>query len=108
MYAIRSYYASGSGKTTFLNITGLLDTFDGGRYMLDGEDVSKLSDVQMSRIRNSKIGFIFQTFNLLPRTDALRNVELPLVYSGLSRQERLERARDALEAVGLADRNNFV
>ena len=74
---------SGSGKTTFLNVAGLLDTFDGGRYELDGQDVSRLSDAEMSRIRNSKIGFIFQTFNLIPDLDVFDNVDVPLRYRGL-------------------------
>jgi putative ABC transport system ATP-binding protein len=93
---------SGSGKTTFLNVAGLLDTFDGGDYLLDGENVSRLGDDQMSRIRNRKIGFVFQSFNLLPRTTAQRNVELPLVYGGEG--NRAARARAALERVGLGNR----
>jgi putative ABC transport system ATP-binding protein len=95
---------SGSGKTTFLNVAGLLDTFDSGTYELDGKDVSRLSDDEMSRFRNHKIGFVFQSFNLVARTSALANVELPLAYAGLGRRERRARAVAALAAVGMEDR----
>jgi putative ABC transport system ATP-binding protein len=95
---------SGSGKTTFLNVAGLLDTFEHGTYELDGQDVSRLSDDEMSRFRNHKIGFVFQSFNLVARTSALANVELPLAYAGLGRRERRARAVAALAAVGMEDR----
>jgi putative ABC transport system ATP-binding protein len=95
---------SGSGKTTFLNVAGLLDTFDDGVYTLDGEDVSRLSDDQMSRIRNRKIGFIFQSFNLIPDLDVFDNVDVPLRYRGLSGAERKTRIEKALEQVGLSSR----
>lgn len=98
---------SGSGKSTLMNILGCLDRPSEGQYLLAGQDVSGLDKVQLAAIRNRRIGFIFQSFNLLPRTDALRNVMLPLVYkrgNGLSLKAREERAMAALEAVGLADR----
>ncbi len=98
---------SGSGKSTLMNILGCLDRPTDGRYLLAGEDVSGLNKVQLAVIRNRRIGFVFQSFNLLPRTSALRNVMLPLVYkreNGLSPQEREQKALAALEAVGLADR----
>lgn len=95
---------SGSGKSTLMNIIGALDRPSLGDYHLEGEDVSMMTDNQLADIRNRKIGFVFQTFNLLPRKTALRNVELPLLYSGLQRKERLEKAEAVLEKVGLADR----
>jgi len=95
---------SGSGKSTLMNILGCLDTPTGGSYILNTHDVSKLKDDQLAEIRNKEIGFIFQTFNLLPRYSALENVALPLVYSGWSKKDRNEKAAEVLESVGLADR----
>jgi putative ABC transport system ATP-binding protein len=95
---------SGSGKTTFLNIAGLLEEFTGGEYLLDEQDVRDLSDDARSRLRNQKIGFIFQGFNLLPDLDVYHNVEVPLRYRGLSRAERKQRIEEALGQVGLAGR----
>ena len=95
---------SGSGKSTLMNMIGCLDTPDGGRYWLNGELVSDMNDRQLARIRNSEVGFVFQTFNLLPRANALHNVEMPLIYGGMKRKDRLERAAAALTRVGLADR----
>ncbi len=95
---------SGSGKSTMMDILGCLATPTAGEYFLEGEEVGKLSDNRLADIRNKKIGFVFQSFNLLPRTSALHNVELPLIYSGLGRKERKRRAFESLEAVGLADR----
>ena len=96
--------ASGSGKSTLMNIIGCLDTGSAGRYLLDGVDVRTLVDRQLSYVRNRKIGFIFQSFNLIPRTTALRNVELPLAYAGVPAVVRRERALAALDRVGLSDR----
>src|SRR5438309_386152 len=95
---------SGSGKSTLMHIIGCLDSPSTGKYWLDGEDVAELSARQLARIRNQKIGFVFQTFNLLPRATILKNVELPLLYAGLGREERRERAFKALQRVGLEKR----
>jgi putative ABC transport system ATP-binding protein len=95
---------SGSGKTTFLNVAGLLDSFDQGTYFLDGLDVSRLSDAQMSRIRNEKIGFIFQSFNLIPDLDVFDNIDVPLRYRKISGKERKERIERAAAQVGLSSR----
>jgi putative ABC transport system ATP-binding protein len=99
---------SGSGKSTMMNIIGCLDQPSDGTYRLDGKDVSRLEDDQLAEIRNHKIGFVFQTFNLLARTTALENVMLPLIYAGAGRTERQKRAREALESVGLAERTNHM
>ncbi len=96
--------SSGSGKSTLMNVLGCLDTPSGGEYQLNNIDVSRLSDNQLAEIRNKQIGFVFQTFNLLPRSTALDNVALPLVYAGVSREERQARALKSLQDVGLGDR----
>jgi putative ABC transport system ATP-binding protein len=95
---------SGSGKSTLMNLVGCLDSPTDGRYLFEGDPVEAMTDDELAGIRNQRIGFVFQTFNLLPRADALHNVELPLIYSGLPAQERRQRALSALEAVGLGDR----
>jgi len=95
---------SGSGKSTLMNMLGCLDTPTHGLYQFTGENVSELTDNELAQIRNREIGFVFQTFNLLPRSDALHNVELPLIYAGIKKDERREKAAMALEAVGLSDR----
>ncbi|MCU0540019.1 MAG: ABC transporter ATP-binding protein [Desulfobacterales bacterium] len=97
---------SGSGKSTFMNILGCLDTPTSGRYLLEGKDVSHLESDELAAVRNRKLGFVFQNFNLLPRTPALENVELPLRYSGLPRAQRHERAREILASVGLEGRSH--
>lgn len=117
VYALRSITASiekgeyvalmgpsGSGKSTLMNILGCLDTPTGGTYILNGKEVSQLNDNELADIRNKEIGFIFQTFNLIPRSTALDNVALPLVYAGIPKEERIKRAEKALEDVGLSDR----
>tara|TARA_R110002096_G_scaffold434692_1_gene657495 strand:+ start:138332 stop:139036 length:705 start_codon:yes stop_codon:yes gene_type:complete len=95
---------SGSGKSTLMNLLGCLDTPTSGEYWLNGKDVSSLTDNDLAEIRNSEIGFVFQTFNLLPRSTALENVMLPLIYAGMASKERKERAEEVLEQVGLGDR----
>ncbi|MFM2136812.1 MAG: hypothetical protein RL021_2212 [Bacteroidota bacterium] len=95
---------SGSGKSTLMNILGCLDSPSGGEYMLNGKEVSKMTDNELADIRNREIGFIFQTFNLIPRSTALDNVALPLVYAGITKEDRITRARKTLEDVGLSDR----
>ena len=97
---------SGSGKSTLMHMIGALDTPTKGQYILDGENVGNLSDDELADIRNRKIGFVFQAFNLLPRRSSLQNVILPMVYAGVSKEERLERAKKYLEMVGLGDRLN--
>jgi len=97
---------SGSGKSTLMNIIGCLDTPTSGEYFLNGKNVSDMDDDELAEIRNKEIGFVFQTFNLLPRSNALHNVELPLIYKGISKSERLEKAEAALYNVGLEDRMN--
>ena len=95
---------SGSGKSTLMNIIGCLDTPSGGKYILNGQDVGGLTDNELAEIRNKEIGFVFQTFNLLPRATALENVALPLIYAGYRKEERDEKAMRSLESVGLGDR----
>jgi putative ABC transport system ATP-binding protein len=95
---------SGSGKSTLMNLLGCLDTPTSGRYILNGKDVSKMHDDELAEIRNKEIGFVFQTFNLLPRTTALDNVALPMVYAGYSKSDRMIRAEEVLKQVGLSDR----
>ncbi|CAM5796391.1 MULTISPECIES: ABC transporter ATP-binding protein [Brevibacillus] len=97
---------SGSGKSTFMNMLGCLDRPDSGTYVLDGIEVSKQNDQQLALVRNQKIGFVFQSFNLLPRSTSLHNVELPMMYAGISRSERRKRAMEALKRVGLGERMN--
>ncbi len=97
---------SGSGKSTLMNILGCLDTPTSGSYILNGKDVSQLDDNRLAEIRNKEIGFVFQTFNLLPRYTALENVTLPLIYAGVQRADREERAREVMESVGLGDRTH--
>jgi putative ABC transport system ATP-binding protein len=99
---------SGSGKTTFLNVAGLLDTFDSGRYLLDGKDVGRLTDREMSQIRNRTLGFIFQSFNLIPDLNVTDNVDVPLRYRGLAAGERRKRIDRALEMVGLSARRKHI
>lgn len=95
---------SGSGKSTLMNILGCLDTPSGGTYTLNGKEVSRMTEDELAEIRNKEIGFIFQTFNLIPRSNALDNVALPLVYAGINKDERDEKAKKALDDVGLTDR----
>jgi len=95
---------SGSGKSTLMHLLGVLDTPTSGSYLLEGKDVSQLSDDQLSEIRNKKIGFVFQAFNLLPRATALKNVTIPLAYAGVGRKERIKRAKEALASVDLSDK----
>ena len=95
---------SGSGKSTLMNILGCLDTPTSGEYILNGKDVSKMTDAELADIRNKEIGFVFQTFNLMPRTTALDNVALPMVYAGVNKEKRHERAKEVLRLVGLEDR----
>src|SRR5436190_18906671 len=95
---------SGSGKSTLMNMLGCLDTPTSGRYEFSGKNVATMIDDELTEIRNREIGFVFQTFNLLPRSDALHNVELPLIYAGIAKHERIERAKEALHNVGLGDR----
>src|SRR5882672_9384856 len=97
---------SGSGKSTLMNILGCLDSPTGGKYILNSKDVSKMPDDDLAEVRNTEIGFVFQQFNLLPRLTAAENVALPLIYAGVSKKERVERALEALEKVGLADRSH--
>jgi len=97
---------SGSGKSTLMHILGALDTPTSGKYILDGDEVGKLSDDELAEIRNKKIGFVFQSYNLLPRTSALKNVALPMAYAGIGKEERMKRAWKCLKEVGLEDRVN--
>lgn len=100
--------ASGSGKSTLMNIIGVLDRQTSGEYILDGIDISKISDNKLSEIRNKKIGFVFQTSNLIPRTNSLKNVELPMLYYGLDKKTRISRAKELLEVVGMSERLNHL
>src|SRR4051812_18910725 len=97
---------SGSGKSTLMNILGCLDTPTSGKYILNGKDVSKMADDELADVRNKEIGFVFQQFNLLPRLTAAENVALPLIYAGVNKKIRMEKANEALAKVGLADRAN--
>ncbi|MBC7722675.1 MAG: ABC transporter ATP-binding protein [Pedobacter sp.] len=97
---------SGSGKSTLMNILGCLDSPTGGKYILNGKDVSKMPDDDLAEVRNTEIGFVFQQFNLLPRLTAAENVALPLIYAGVNKKDRIERAMEALSKVGLADRSH--
>ncbi len=97
---------SGSGKSTLMHIIGCLDVPTAGKIIFEGKDVSKLSEAELARIRNQKIGFVFQTFNLIPRVSVLANVELPLIYAGVSKKERLKRALEVLKKIGLSERIN--
>ncbi len=99
---------SGSGKSTLMNIIGCLDKPTDGKYLLGGEDVSHYNDKELARVRNNSIGFVFQQFHLLPRLSAVKNVELPMIYAGISKKERQNRAEEALVKVGLADRMNHL
>ncbi|QNK42659.1 ABC transporter ATP-binding protein [Caproicibacter fermentans] len=96
--------ASGSGKSTLMNMIGVLDRPTSGEYILDGISIKRMSDNQLSDVRNKKIGFVFQTFNLIPRNNALKNVELPMLYAGMDRKKRVERAKELLSLVGMGDR----
>ncbi len=98
--------ASGSGKSTMMNILGCLDTMTSGKYILDGENISKISGNQLAYIRNKKIGFVFQSFNLLPKLTAIQNVELPMIYAGVKPKERHKKALEAMKRVGLSERIN--
>lgn len=100
--------ASGSGKSTLMNIIGALDRPTSGTYTLDGISLEEMSDNELSDIRNKKIGFVFQTFNLIPRNSALKNVELPMLYAGMDKKTRIERARELLDLVGIGDRIHFM
>jgi len=100
--------ASGSGKSTLMNIIGALDRPTEGEYLLDGVDINSVDDNKLSSIRNSKVGFVFQTFNLVPRTTALKNVELPMLYAGMPRSKRMQHAKELLELVEMGDRMNHM
>ncbi len=100
--------ASGSGKSTLMNIIGALDRQTAGQYILDGIDIAKIDDTELSKIRNRKIGFVFQTFNLIARTSAVKNVELPMLYAGIPSKERTRRAKELLELVEMSDRSSHM